>query len=66
MIYCHMFPLNIRIPRYKESIILCVADKICAIKETIEYRSVSISKLYYYYIHRNLENKILYKLLINQ
>lgn len=34
MIYTHMFPLNIRFPRYKESIILCVSDKICAIIET--------------------------------
>ncbi len=34
MIYTHMFPLNLRIPKYKESIILCVADKISAVKET--------------------------------
>ena len=34
MILTHMFPLNLRIPRYKESIILCIADKICATKET--------------------------------
>ena len=34
MIYTHMFPLNLRLPRYKESIILCIADKVCAIKET--------------------------------
>ena len=36
MILTHMFPLNLRIPRYKESVILCLADKICATKETIE------------------------------
>ena len=36
MIYTHMFPLNLRIPRYKESIILCLADKIVATKETIK------------------------------
>lgn len=36
MILTHMFPLNLRIPRYKESIILCVADKICATKEVFE------------------------------
>ena len=35
MIICHMFPLNIRIPKYRESIILCIADKIVATKETI-------------------------------
>ena len=35
MIYCHMFPLNLRIPKYRESIILCIADKIVATKETI-------------------------------
>ena len=33
MIYTHMFPLNLRIPKYKESIILCLSDKICAVKE---------------------------------
>ncbi len=38
MISCHMFPLNLRIPRYKESIILCLADKIVATKETIHRR----------------------------
>ena len=36
MIYCHMFPLNIRIPKYRESVILCIADKIVATKETLE------------------------------
>ena len=38
MIYTHMFPLNLRIPKYKESIILCIADKIVATKETIKRR----------------------------
>ena len=33
MIARHMFPLNIRPPRYREGIILCVADKICTTKE---------------------------------
>ena len=33
MIYTHMFPVNLRIPKYKESIILCISDKICAIIE---------------------------------
>ena len=36
MIYTHMFPLNLRIPKYKESIIICISDKICAIKEIIK------------------------------
>jgi len=35
MIYCHMFPLNLRIPKYRESSILCIADKIVATKETV-------------------------------
>ena len=34
IIYTHMFPLNLRIPKYKESVIVCLADKICALKET--------------------------------
>lgn len=35
MILSHMFPLGFVVPTYKESIILCLADKYCAIKETI-------------------------------
>ena len=34
MILAHMFPLGIVIPRYIESIILCLIDKYCALKET--------------------------------
>lgn len=36
MIYTHMFPLNFRLPKYKESVILCISDKIVAIIETIK------------------------------
>ena len=35
MIYCHMFPLHLRIPKTKEGLILCLADKIVATKETL-------------------------------
>ena len=34
----HMFPLNIRPPKYKESRIVCLADKICAVAEFAEYK----------------------------
>lgn len=30
----HMFPLNLRPPRYKESMLVCAADKCCALLET--------------------------------
>ncbi len=33
MISTHMFPLNIKPPKYRESIVLCIADKICAARE---------------------------------
>lgn len=33
IIYKHMFPLNVRRPKYTESWIVCIADKICAAKE---------------------------------
>ena len=37
MIYCHMFPMNIlRLPMHRESMILCIADKIVSTKETLE------------------------------
>ena len=35
MIKRHMFPLTPVPPKYRESVILCVADKICATKETV-------------------------------
>lgn len=35
----HMFPLNIRrIPRSREGAIVCLADKICATRETLFHR----------------------------
>ena len=35
IIYCHMFPLNLtHLPLHKESMILCIADKIVGTKET--------------------------------
>lgn len=35
MIRSHMFPLNKSVPKYRESIILCAADKLCAVAETL-------------------------------
>lgn len=35
MILSHMFPLNLILPKYRESVILCVADKLCATGEII-------------------------------
>lgn len=44
----HMFPLNIVPPKYKESIIVCVADKICALAETLRVRAMIVD------IYKNL------------
>ncbi len=38
MIDTHMFPLNLRLPRYRESVILTIADKICSFQETTARR----------------------------
>ena len=38
MIACHMFPMNPVLPRYRESVILWVADKLCATRETFKRR----------------------------
>lgn len=35
MIVSHMFPLGRNIPKYRESMILCTADKLCALEETV-------------------------------
>lgn len=34
----HMFPLTIKIPKYRESFIVLLADKYCAVYETIAWR----------------------------
>lgn len=31
----HMFPLNLTPPRYRESALVCLADKVCAVGETL-------------------------------
>ena len=46
MIARHMFPLNLTLPRYRESVLLCIADKLCATEETVtaksQYRKISM------------------------
>lgn len=39
MILRHMFPLNPCPPAYRESIVLCIADKLCAAEETLSRKS---------------------------
>lgn len=34
----HMFPINSRLPKYKESFIVSLADKICAVQEFFGYK----------------------------
>jgi uncharacterized protein len=38
MIESHMFPLNFNLPRFRESILLCVADKVSAVMEFFKSR----------------------------
>ena len=47
MIWCHMFPLNLRVPRCRESWILCVADKISSVAELSPVQSILPKKLKY-------------------
>lgn len=38
IIFKHMFPLTLRsMPKYRESVLVCLADKICACLETFSY-----------------------------
>jgi len=37
IILTHMFPLNLRIPKYRESVIVNLADKICALCEVFNF-----------------------------
>lgn len=47
MIWCHMFPLNLRVPRCRESWILCIADKISSVAELSPVQSILPKKLKY-------------------
>lgn len=38
----HMFPLTVVPPKYKESAVVCLADKICAVTETFNLRRFMI------------------------
>jgi uncharacterized protein len=40
----HMFPLNLSFPKYIESWIVCIADKICATMETTEGKIKKLKK----------------------
>lgn len=44
MIHCHMFPLNLRIPKTKEGKILCVVDKACATYETLRGIALALGR----------------------
>lgn len=46
MIISHMFPLNLVLPKYKESVILTIADKICAFCETVDSVLVKVKDYY--------------------
>lgn len=37
IIRTHMFPLNLRPPKYKESLLVCIADKLCAFYESAPF-----------------------------
>ena len=37
MIKKHMFPLNIPLPKYRETFILTISDKICSVRETFSH-----------------------------
>ena len=42
MIGCHMFPLNLRLPKTTEGRILCLVDKMCATYETAQSLAAAV------------------------
>ena len=47
MIASHMFPLTPTLPRYRESLLVCLADKICALEETLSPCAVGLHRLFH-------------------
>ncbi len=43
----HMFPLNLfAIPRYRETLVIVITDKICGMMEVLSYKAYLIKKLF--------------------
>ena len=51
----HMFPLNIKPPRYRESVIVTIADKICATCEIASFicKRSDVTQIQRYLINHN-------------
>ncbi len=48
----HMWPVTIKLPKYKETYIITIIDKYCAIKESLDYyKSYKISKKFFRYAY---------------
>lgn len=45
MIESHMFPLGLAAPIYRESLILCISDKLCAAEETVSGFAAFLSRI---------------------
>lgn len=40
MIEKHMFPLTLALPKYKETVVIVIVDKFCAIIETLKHKKI--------------------------
>jgi uncharacterized protein len=50
----HMFPLTLSPPRYRESILVCIVDKICSLYETFKIGN-----------YQNLKNRLEFNTVVN-
>lgn len=41
----HMFPLTLKPPRTREGLLVCLADKLCAVRETLSRKGLGIRDL---------------------
>lgn len=52
----HMFPMNIALPKYKETVIITITDKVCGVWEVVDHW-VYMAKRFFTFPYRKLKER---------